>query len=768
MRKKFSVEGMMCAACQSNVEKMVRALPGVDSVNVSLLSKSMIVDYDPEMVNEEKIENIVARGGYACSIFVNESIVSLQRKKEAELKKKKNKLIWSWVSLALLMVFSMTPMFLGDSFMQRPDYIPLMIGDIAFQLLFVIPVIVLDFDLVSSGIKALFHGKPNMQSLVSCGMIASLAYGLYSFVMTVVYFVMGESMKAMPYTMNIYVESAGMILCFVSLGKYLESRANQKMVSSVASLMELVPETALKVEGEEVTEVSTDSLSRDDIVSVRPGSSVPTDGFLISDVASLNESALSGESKPVDKKKDDKVVIGTINVGSAFLYRVSETGKDTTMGKIITLVEEASASKAPLARIADKAAGIFCPAVMVLSLLVFILWEVLTGLGIAGTSTPDTNLAFQLAISVLVVSCPCALGLATPLAVLVGGGKGAEQGILIKSAEAFERLSQVDVVLFDKTGTLTEGKMKLVDSVAFKGNVDSSFRIAANMEGRSEHPISKAFLAYAKENNVPLSMIEGVETITGKGLYWEGWLVGNETLFQETGSNLFAAKEYFNHQASLGRTVVFFGDKHEVFAAFAFADTLKENAQKSVKALQNIGKKVVMVTGDHHLVAQEIAKELDVDEVFDSVLPQGKEGIVSHFQKEGKKVAFVGDGINDAPALTRADVGLAIGAGTDVAIDSADVVLVKSDPLDVVESLRLSRRVVRNIKENLLWAFFYNLLLIPLAAGAFYGVKVPPNWFTGEVDRLVLTPMISSLAMSLSSITVVLNALRLRRYKRKG
>lgn len=768
MRKKFEVTGMMCAACQSNVTKMVQSLDGVESVNVSLLAKAMVVDYDPLLVDEGKIRETVEKGGYGCAIFVNESVAAMQKKKEAELRKKRNRLIWSWVSMAVLMVFSMTPMFLGDAFMQRDDYLPLMIGDIALQLAFVLPILILHFDLISSGVKALFRGMPNMQSLVASGMIASLAYGLYSFFAIIAFYAMGEEGKAMPYTMNIYIESAGMILCFVSLGKYLEARANAKTTSSIASLMALVPDTAWKiVDGAEV-EVQTESLQAEDVVLVKPGSSIPTDGILLSSFASVNESAISGESKPVDKEAGAKVVGGTINVGSAFAYRVTETGKDSTMGKIIALVEEASTSKAPLSRLADKVSGVFCPAVMLLSLAVFVTWEIITGLGLAGNSSPDTSLALQLAVSVLVVSCPCALGLATPVAVMVGSGKGAEQGILIKSAEAFERMGKVDVVLFDKTGTLTEGKMRLADMVEFPNPGISSLALAASMERKSEHPIAKAFLTAAEERGLRTQEIEEVSSLAGQGLATGDYFVGNLSLFERENIAIERVKPFYEQQSSLGRTVVLLGDKREAFAAFAFADTLKSTAQKTVKTLQSMGKQVAIVTGDHRLVAQEVADVLGVDSCFYEVMPSEKESIVAKLQSEGKKVAFVGDGVNDAPALTRADVGLALGAGTDVALDSADIVLVKSDPFDVVEALRLSRSVVRNIKENLLWAFFYNLLLIPLAAGAFYAVKVPPNWFTGDRDHLVLTPMIGSMAMSLSSITVVLNALRLKRLRRKG
>lgn len=768
MKKKFEVTGMMCAACQANVAKAVNKLDGVTAVNVSLLGKNMIVEFDEAKANDETIICAVESAGYGCSIFVNQTIRQIQEKRKAELHKKSIRLIISLILLAALMVFSMGPMISGWPSMEGDlaFYTKVMIIDIALQFAFLIPIIVLNWGLFASGFKALFKLHPNMQSLVSLGTAASSLYGLYCFIAILVYFFMGNYEAAMPFTMTIYVESAAMIPVFVSLGKYFEARATTKTTASIASLMALTPETAFKKEGEDWVEVPTESLEAGDIVRVRPGESIPTDGILAEGYANIDESSLTGESMPVHKKEGDKVIGATINKDTAFAYRVTEVGKDSTMGKIVALVEEASESKAPIARLADKIAGIFCPTVILISLIVFGIWVALTGFGVAGEARPDWNLSLQLAISVLVISCPCALGLATPVAIMVGTGKGAENGILIKSAAAFEGMDAVDVFLFDKTGTLTKGEMK-VQKVYAVADETTLIQEAASVESYSEHPLSKAIVDLAKGKSIKLDVCSDFQSIPGKGVKGNGYLIGNRALMEENNIDIEQGEAFATEVSQGGLTPIFVAKEGGFAGVFGIGDEIKESAYAAVKALQGRGKKVMMLTGDNRITAEAVAKELGLDQVYSEILPDQKESIVMALQKEGHKVAMVGDGVNDAPALTKADIGIAIGAGSDIAIESADIILVRSDPMDAVSACELSRSVVRNVKENLLWAFFYNILLIPLAAGALYGVNVPANWFTGNQGHLVLTPMIGSMAMSISSVTVVLNALRLRRFHLK-
>ena len=454
-----------------------------------------------------------------------------------------------------------------------------------------------------------------------------------------------------------------------------------------------------------------------------------------------------------------------MNKEGSFLLRVTRVGKDTTIAKIVALVEEASDSKAPIARLADRISAIFVPSVIAISLLTFGLWMLLSGLGVVGSSQPDWGLSIQLSVSVLVISCPCALGLATPVAIMVGTGKGAENGVLIKSAEAFERAQKVNYVLLDKTGTLTKGEMALKKIVAFDGDETELIRRVAAIEQHSEHPLSKAVVRYAKLAGIEFARSETFVNIPGKGVKGDGLVIGNKALLDEDEVEYASVNEEFETLSREGNTVLFVAEKQRVIGLLAIGDEIKENAANAIKTMQKAGKKVVIVTGDARITAEAIARELGVDEFYAEVLPEEKGAIVSKKQSEGYCVAFVGDGINDAPALTRADVGIAIGAGTEVALESSDIILARNDPMDIVAAFELSGKVVRNIKQNLTWAFLYNIILIPLAAGAFYGVSVQPNWFTGSQSHLVLTPMIGSLAMSLSSVTVVLNALRLRLFR---
>ena len=768
MQKKFEVNGMMCAACQANVERAVAKLPGVSSVNVSLLGKSMVVDFDPEKVSIEQINETVDGAGYQCSLFVNETLAEIQAKRKRALRKRKTKLLWSVVLLLCLMVFSMGPMIppVMEAIDKSGHVIEVCLANVAAQFVFLVPILILNRHHFVSGVKSLIKLHPNMDALVTLGSFVSTVYGIVTYGFMISYAVAGNADAVMKASMNIYVESAAMIPVFVSIGKYFEAKATEKTTASIASLMALTPETSLLCkENGEIVEVPTATLEVGDIVMVKPGMSIPTDGEIVEGYANVDESAISGESMVIYKTVGQKVVGASVNKDGSFKFKVTSVGEDTTIAKIISLVEEASQSKAPIARLADRIALVFVPAVIILSLITFTIWMILSGLGIVGEQSPDLNLSFQLAVSVLVISCPCALGLATPVAIMVGTGKGAENGILIKSAEAFERLEKVDVVLFDKTGTLTKGEMTVKEVVTYEGNEEGIIKDAAALESRSEHPLSKAIVAYAEKKGIECVASESFAYHPGLGLEGDGLLIGNLAFMKQNGIDASLTEEDFEKLSKQGKTILFYAKNKKVLALFAIGDVLKENAAKTIKTLQNEGKKVAILTGDNEFAANYIAAELGVDEVYAGILPADKESIVASFQSKGLKVAMVGDGVNDAPALTRADVGIAIGAGTDIAIESSDIILVRSDPTDVASAIRLSKKVVKNIKENLAWAFFYNLILIPIAAGALYAIRVSPNWFTGAQTHLVLTPMIGSLAMSLSSITVILNALRLNRFK---
>ncbi|MBQ7250493.1 MAG: heavy metal translocating P-type ATPase [Bacilli bacterium] len=768
MKKKYEVSGMMCAACQANVTRAVSKLDGVSHVNVSLLGKNMVVDFDESRIDDSTIVGAVESAGYGCAVFVNETIANLNKKREQILRKTRKKLILSLIFLVLLMVFSMGPMI--PFFMEKIDASPygslVCILNVTAQIVFLVPILVLNIHHYVSGYRSLAKGHPNMQTLVALGSTVSIIYGLYIFIMMILAHLRGDSMAVMAYSMNIYFESAAMIPVFISLGKYFEAKATNKTTSSIASMMALVPETAIVYRDGVEIEVQTEEINLDDIVVVKPGMAIPVDGEIVFGYGSIDESAISGESLPIYKQVGDKVIGGTVNQESSFRFRVTSVGKDTTLAKIISLVEEASESKAPIARLADRISSVFVPVVILISLFTFGLWMLLTGLGVAGEARPDWNLSIQLAVSVMVISCPCALGLATPVAIMVGTGKGAENGILIKSAEAFETACKVDCVLFDKTGTLTKGEMKLHSIVCFGETEDALLTKVASVEALSEHPLSVAIVKEAKARNLALLPCEDFVPIPGKGVKGNGLIIGNRSLLKENCVDVSSKEEVFEELSSVGNTVLYVAEGKRILALLAIGDEIKESAEKAIRELHEKGIRVAMVTGDNRVTANAIAARLGLDDVYSEVVPEDKERIVSELKAKGHRVCFVGDGINDAPALTSADVGIAIGAGTEIAIESSDIILANNDPSDVVFTLKLSKRVVRNVKQNLAWAFFYNAILIPLAAGAFYAITVTPNWFTGSQSHLVLTPMIGSIAMSLSSVTVVLNALRLRRIKK--
>ncbi|MBR6866181.1 MAG: heavy metal translocating P-type ATPase [Bacilli bacterium] len=760
MKKKFNVTGMMCASCQANVDHAVKKIDGVTSVNVSLLANNMVVDFDESKVNDETIISAVENVGYGASPFVNESLKKIQEKKRRELRARLTRLIVSLCLLALLMVVSMGGMTLHEyghwPSMDDPNFSLIAFLEVTLQILVLIPIIIINFNYFTSGFKSLFKLHPNMNSLIALGSTISALYSLYSYAMLIVAWADKDVSQVHLHYMNLYFEAAAMILVFVSIGKYFEKRATNKTTESITSLMALTPDTAYVIRNGEEVEVQTESLLIDDIVVVKPGQSIPTDGVILDGYGDIDESTITGESLPIHKSKGDKVIGATINKNGSFTFKVTSVGKDTTISQIIGLVEKASESKAPMARLADKISLIFVPTVIGLSIVTFVVWMILTNLNIvplAATRTP-LSLSLRFAITVLVISCPCALGLATPVAIMVGTGKGAENGILIKSAEAFEGLEKVDTVLFDKTGTLTKGEMSVRSIKIYEGDEASLLKKAAAVEIHSEHPLSKAVVAEAKKQNIKFSESKGFEYVPGLGVKGADISIGNASLMKNNGVNITKAEEDFRAFSTQGWTPLYVAEKDSLIGLIAIGDEIKNNSKSAIKSLQNLGKKVAIVTGDNKVTAMAIAKALGVDEVYAEVLPGDKEEIVSRLQKEGHKVAFVGDGVNDAPALTRADIGIAIGAGSDIAIDSADIILVRSDPLDVVSAIELSHKVVLNIKENLGWAFFYNILLIPLAAGVLY-------------PYVVMQPMYGSIAMSISSVTVVLNALRLRLFKRK-
>ena len=760
MKRKYKVTGMMCAACQANVARAVSKLDGVKEANVSLLANNMVVEFDEQKTSDDQIISAVENAGYGASIFVNESIKKIQEKRKQELKKNLIRLLISLGLLVVLMVVSMGGMLLhkyGNGFLSSsdPNFIVEAIVSVAIQFVLFAGIATIHFQYFISGFKSLFRLHPNMNSLIALGSTISLLYSVFGFVSMIINGVQGDHDMVQMHWMNMYIESAGMILVFVSIGKYFEKRATNKTTASIADMMALTPDTAYLVVGEEVKEVLTDTLQIDDIVMMKPGLSVPTDGVIVEGSGSLDESAITGESRPVHKGVGDKVIGATINRNGSFRFKVTSVGKDTTISQIIGLVEQASESKAPMARLADKISLVFVPTVILLAIITLSLWMCLFSFGVVAVPENSTavSMSLRFAITVLVISCPCALGLATPVAIMVGTGKGAENGILIKSAEAFERLEKIDLVLFDKTGTLTKGEMRLTETEVFEGERRDALQIASSLEQYSEHSISTAFLNAAKEEKIELFSIQGFEDVPGKGIRAADYAIGNGAFMESLGVDIEEAQTSFDRLSALGLTVAYLEKGGNLLAIFAVGDPLKEGVLNAFNSLRKQGKKIAIVTGDNRKTAEAIAKQLEVEDLFAEVLPKDKADIVKKLQLEGKKVAFVGDGVNDAPALMQADVGIAIGAGVDVAIDAADIVLVRSDVSDVSSALRLSHKVVLNIKENLLWAFLYNVLLIPLAAGVAY-------------PYVSMQPMYGSIAMSISSVTVVLNALRLRFFKK--
>ena len=751
MKQRFRVGGMSCAACSAHVEKSVAAVPGVSEVQVNLLAGSMVVQYDEGACDAQAIIHAVESGGYTAAVDDGRQQAARTQSPQAndELKEMKTRIIVSAVFLIILMYFSMGPM-IG---LPLPGFVSGTGHAFALalvQLLLTLPICIVNRKYFINGFKTLWHRAPTMDALIAVGSGAALVYGIYALFQIGYAGAAGNEELVHSFVHDLYFESAGMILTLVTLGKYFEARAKRKTGEAIAALMDLRPQTANVVRGGQEVSVPIEDVRVGDLVVVRGGQSVPVDGEIEEGSAYLDESAITGESMPVEKHKGDTVIGATVSKNGYFVMKAARVGDDTTLSQIIRLVEEAGASKAPIAKLADKVAGVFVPVVMGIALLTAIVWLVCG-------ETP--SFALTRAIAVLVISCPCALGLATPVAIMVGTGVGAKNGVLFQSAEALENLHNVNSVILDKTGTVTEGRPVVTDVKSFGVEPEDLLSLALSIESKSDHPLADAIVRYARSKHVKERMVTDFEMIEGQGVRAtiDGvrCMAGNRRMLLANGLALSrSAQQMGEDLAAAGKTPLYFAANRQVAGIFAVADVLKPTSRAAVDALQSLGVEVTLLTGDNQATAQSIAEELGIKDVVAEVLPQDKERVVREKQAQGRKVAMVGDGINDAPALARADVGIAIGAGTDVAISSADVVLMKSDLMDAVDAIRLSRQTMRNIRQNLFWAFFYNCIGIPIAAGVLW---IPLG--------LKLSPMIGAAAMSLSSVCVVSNALRLRFFK---
>ena len=772
---KFDVGGMTCAACQAHVDRAVSKLDGVQSVAVNLLAGSMLVDYDPAQVSPDDICTAVDRAGYSASpISTGTDAVqsgsaqarsgaahmeSPTKKLEAAASAMRTRLIVSIVFLIPLFYIGMGHMLgwpLPGIFTDHTHSMTLALT----ELVLLIPIVYVNDAYFINGFKSLVHGAPTMDALIAVGATASIAWSLYAMFIMADQLAAGQVHEAMMTGMdNLYFESAGTILSLVTVGKYLETRSKSKTGGAIEALIDLAPKTATVVaeDGSETT-VDVDSILPGQVLRVRPGESIPVDGVVLEGSSAVDESALTGESIPVEKTTGDTVNAATVNRTGSFTFRATRVGADTSLAKIIQLVEDANATKAPIARMADKVAGVFVPVVFAISAATFAVWMALTG---------SMNEALTSAVAVLVISCPCALGLATPVAIMVGTGKGAEMGILFKSAEALENLRSVGTVVLDKTGTVTRGKPAVTDIVVATRTDGSPamsekalLKLAAALERSSEHPLAEAIMAECEARGIVARMVEDFAAVPGRGVTArEGQNViaaGNVRLMDELGAKVPAGlAEQF---AAEGKTPLFFAKNGELVGTIAVADEVKETSAEAIAALRKLGVDVRMLTGDNRVTAEAIARRVGLNskQVIADVLPADKERHVRELQDAGSKVAMVGDGINDSPALARADVGLAIGTGADIAKEGADVVLMRSDLMDVARAIELSRATIRNIKQDLFWALFYNGIGIPLAAGVFFPLT---GW--------QLSPMFGAAAMSLSSVCVVSNALRLKSFKPK-
>ena len=740
MTEQFAVTGMTCAACSAHVEKAVSRLSGVQSAPVNLMLGSMTVTYDEKAVTEGDIIAAVKAAGYGASPASQTDQGQLRRDQDAALRRRKKHLIWSVVFLVPLFYLSMGHM-MGLPLPQVLHTHPLLLA--CLQLALVIPILILNRNYFTVGFSRLVKLSPNMDSLVAVGAAAGLVYSLIEMGLLA-----AGQVSGMP---DLYFESAGMILTLVTVGKYLEERSRGKTTGAISALLALAPESAVvRRQGQELT-IPTEEIVAGDTVIVRQGGRIPVDGVITDGHAAVDESAITGESLPVEKVPGDAVTSATVTSSGYLELRATRVGGDTTLSQIIRLMEEAASSKAPISRLADRISGIFVPAVMAISLTAALLWAFVGGM--------DVRFCLSIAIAVLVISCPCALGLATPVAIMVGTGQAAQQGILIKSAESLELLHKVQTVVLDKTGTVTMGQPRVTDILCAPGVTEEELLcVAASAEKPSEHPLAHAIVEESQARHIPLCPVSGFRSVPGGGiqatLSGEAVLAGNAGYLAQNGVSLAAMEADAHRLAEDGKTPLFFAESGRLLGCIAVADVVKPDSAKAIAALRRMGRRVVLLTGDNQRTANAIARQIGVDQVIAQVLPQDKAKCVAQLQQQGQRVAMVGDGVNDAPALAQADVGLAIGAGTDIAIESADVVLMKSSLLDIPSAMDLSRAVLRNIKQNLFWAFFYNSIGIPVAAGVLYPAL-----------HLTLNPMLAAAAMSLSSVCVVSNALRLRGWK---
>lgn len=743
VKKTFNIEGMTCASCAQTIEKATQKLRGVNLSSVNLATEKLVVEYDPGMVNLTDIIKAVMDSGYEAheEVATADTVDQDKEKKQKEIKSLWNRFLISALFTAPLLYIAMGHLVNAP----LPDFINPMMNPEAFaivQLVLTLPVVVVNSKIYRNGFKALSKGHPNMDSLISLGTSAAFLYGVFATVMIF----RGE----VAYANELYYETAAVILALIVLGKYLETLTKGKTSEAIKKLMGLAPKTALVVRNGKESEISIDEVVVGDIIVVRPGGKMPVDGVVIEGLTSVDESMLTGESIPVEKSVGDAIIGASINKNGTIRYKATKVGKDTALSQIIKLVEDAQGSKAPIAKMADIISGYFVPIVIAIAILSAIAWYFAGQTGV---------FALTIAISVLVIACPCALGLATPTAIMIGTGKGAEHGVLFKSGTALETTHKLNTIVFDKTGTITEGKPKVTDIITAEGISETELlTLSASAEKGSEHPLGEAIVNSAEEKGLAFLKTETFNAIPGHGIEvtinGQHLLLGNKKLMDEWHIGLGNLASASDALASQGKTPMYIAKDGKIAGIIAVADTVKESSLRAIKKLHKMGIEVAMITGDNKRTAEAIAKQVGIDRVLSEVLPEDKANEVKKLQDEGKKVGMVGDGINDAPALAQADVGIAIGSGTDVAIESADVVLMRSDLMDVPTAVELSKSTIRNIKENLFWAFAYNILGIPFAMGVVYAFGGP-----------LLSPVIAAAAMSFSSISVLLNALRLKGFQ---
>jgi Cu+-exporting ATPase len=749
----LTIHGMTCASCSKAVERVTKKLDGVEDSSVNLATEKATITYDPTKVRLSQITKAIEKAGYEPITEENkESVDEDQKRKDKDtLFRKFIVAICFAIPLFYIAMGPMVPKPFGP--WPVPNIISPetnIINYALIQIVLVLPIMLVGYKFYINGFKSLFHGSPNMDTLVAIGTSSAFIYSLYTTINLIRN--AGVSMEMhMSHHHQLYFESAGIIIALILLGKFLESRSKGKTSEAIKKLMGLQPKTAIIMVDDKEVEVSIDEVLVGDIVVVKPGEKIPVDGKIVFGHTSIDESMLTGESMPVEKTVGDSVTGASINKNGLIRFEATKVGKDTALAQIIKLVEDAQGTKAPIAKLADTVAGYFVPAVITIAVVAALLWAII--------GKENTTFVLTIFISVLVIACPCALGLATPTAIMVGTGKGAENGILIKSSVALELAHKVDTVIFDKTGTITEGKPKVTEIITY-GNYEEDYilKLAASAEKGSEHPLGEAIVRYANEKNIDLINVEKFNSVTGKGINAvidnKKINLGNVKMMEDLNISLDIVENKYDELAKQGKTPMFISIENELAGIIAVADVVKESSKRAVELLHNLGIKVAMVTGDNKNTAQAIASQVGIDIVLAEVLPEDKSNEVKKLQAEGNFVAMVGDGINDAPALAAADIGIAIGNGTDVAIESADIVLMKNDLMDVPTAIKLSKDTIRNIKQNLFWAFGYNTIGIPVAAGILYIFGGP-----------LLNPMIAAAAMSLSSVSVVSNALRLRKFK---